>query len=131
MIRTNRLALGLVALALAVATPVVAQDASIAGEWDITIESDQGAFQMTWTLEIAEDGTISGSANSDMGPAEIADGWVDGETFGLTMIADGGGQSMEVIWEGTLSEDEVFGTIDVGGGMFMADFTGMRAEGGR
>lgn len=107
------------------------QPASLTGTWLVTIESPQGALETTWELEQADDGSLAGVTKSDLiGEASFEGGWVDGDTFGFSVYIDMQGQAFDVLYEGTFTDDEVAGVLDVGGGQFTADFTGVRIEGG-
>jgi len=104
---------------------------TLTGSWLVTIESPQGAFETTWDLEQAEDGSLSGITKSEMtGDTPFEGGWVDGDAFGFAVTIDMQGQSFDVSYEGTFTEDELAGVLDVGGGQFTTDFTGVRADGG-
>jgi len=104
--------------------------ASLTGTWDVTIDTPQGAFENTWEFVQAEDGSFSGVTRNDMiGETAFEGGWVDGDAFGFSMYVDMQGQGMDLTYEGTFTETEIVGTLDVGGGQFTADFTGVRVEG--
>jgi len=108
-----------------------APGSDLTGSWLVTIESPQGALETTWDLEQAEDGSLSGITKSDMiGETPFEGGWVDGDAFGFAVTVDMQGQTFDVSYEGTFTEDELAGVLDVGGGQFTADFTGVRADGG-
>ena len=64
------------------------------------------------------------------GEVEIGDGWVDDDAFGFSMYVEAQGEAFDVLYEGNFTIDEVFGSLDVGGGMFIADFLGLRTDGG-
>ncbi|MDX1395463.1 MAG: hypothetical protein R3195_13835 [Gemmatimonadota bacterium] len=105
--------------------------ATLTGTWVITIETPEGAMENTWQLEQAEDNSLSGVTMSDMiGEVPFEGGWVDGDAFGFAMYVDYQGQGFDVAYEGTFTETEMAGVLDAGGGQFVADFTGVRVEGG-
>jgi len=124
---------------LAIPGQVRAQDAQevavatdLSGNWIVTIETPQGEMETTWEIEQAEDGTLTGLTFSDMmGEVPIDGGWVEDGKFGFSILVEGQGQTMDVVYEGSVIEDEVVGFLDAGGGMFQADFIGVRVEGVR
>ena len=132
MTRRNLLALTFIAAVFAVAASVsvAAVRASLTGTWTITVETPQGALESTWELEQSDDGGLKGvTSNEMMGEQPFEGGWVDGDAFGFDMYVEAQGQGIDVSYEGTFTDDEMSGTISVGGGQFTADFTGVRADG--
>ena len=133
MKRRNLVALGIAAFAVVgVATIASASvQAELTGTWTVTIDTPQGAMENVWEIEQAGDSFSGIISNDMMGENAFEDGWVDGDKFGLDMYIDFQGQGIDISYEGTFTEDEMSGTLIAMGGEFMADFTGVRADGSR
>ncbi len=133
MTRRNLVALACMAL-VSVATATFAyatSQASLTGSWTITVETPQGAMESTWELEQTDDGALKGVTSNDMmGEQPFEGGWVDDDAFGFEMYVEAQGQGIDVVYEGTFTENEMSGVLSVGGGQFTADFTGVREDGG-
>lgn len=135
--RKGIVGLGVAALLLLPLQTLEAQDTAVAneglaGNWIITVDSPEGAVEMTWELETSEDGSLSGLTISDMiGEWPFDGGWVDGDTFAFTVYIEAQGQAFDVVFDGTFADDELSGMLEAGGGEFTADFTGVRKGGVR
>ena len=92
------------------AEPEEAPAVNVGGAWDITVETSQGSFEGTATLEQEDDGTVSGTFSSQMGEMDVADGVVSGDTFSFTLSVTAGGQEMELSLSGTVEGDSMSGT---------------------
>lgn len=102
----------------------------LSGSWIITLETPEGEMEMTWDIEQGEDGTLTGlTANDMIGEAPIDGGWAEDGKFGFSVFVEAQGQSMDIVYEGSVIDDEIVGFLDAGGGMFQADFIGVRIEG--
>ncbi|MCG8467460.1 MAG: hypothetical protein MJB57_04530 [Gemmatimonadetes bacterium] len=122
--------LALVPFALAAQEAVAKAPADMTGSWLISLDTPEGSFEMTWEIEQHEDGTLTGTTANDMiGEAPIDGGWVEDGQFGFSVYVEAQGQSMDVVYEGSIVDDELTGFLDAGGGMFQADFVGVRVEG--
>ena len=120
---------------------VQAQESWLVGTWEATAETPgmPGAptISMTWTVEMAEDGTLTGSftlaAAGQSRTEEMSDIAVDGDAFGFTVRIEEQGQAGEFVFEGTMAEGEVSGTFEAGPegmpAMMTGTFSGARAEG--
>jgi hypothetical protein len=107
--------------ALSLAMPLAAlgaQDAptptaKVAGNWDFSFNSPQGA--MTWRVNFVQAGdTLTGQAQSDFGNLPVTEGWISGNelTFGLILSFEG--QSFTVYFSGMVQGDSVAeGNIEV------------------
>lgn len=133
MTRRHLLTLGCTLIVtVGVATAAMAAPrASLTGSWIVTVETPQGAMESTWDLEQSDDGSLSGlTSNEMMGETGFEGGWVDGDAFGFDLYIEFQGQGIDVLYEGTFSENHMAGILNAGGGQFTADFTGVRADGG-
>jgi hypothetical protein len=88
--------------------------ASIAGKWDMTVETDQG--QMQTLLEIKLDGKkVTGTITGPQGAGPIEGEFADNKlTFSMSFDSPNG--SMNIAFNGTLKDDALSGTLDFGQG---------------
>jgi imidazolonepropionase-like amidohydrolase len=101
----------------------------VSGRWLLTIPTPQRTQEVTADLEMAEDGTLSGTLTSDRGESTITEGWVSGDSFRFVASTSMGGRTFEVTYMGTIEREELRGTVSFGG-RFSTDFTGERPGGG-
>lgn len=121
--------LGAIAIAIG-ASAGAAQEptptAKVAGNWDFSFDSPQGA--MTWRVNFQQSGdTLNGQAQTDFGTLPMREGWISGNelTFGLTLSFDG--QSFVVYFTGLVKGDSAEGTIEVpNSGLPVTPFTARR-----
>ena len=108
----NRLAVALGIVAAAVVVSVPAQS-NVAGDWTMTIDSDQGSLSATMTFK--QDGEkVTGSMPTDQITFEF-EGTISDNKLELVAEIDAGGAFLEVILEATVDGDEITGTLDFGG----------------
>jgi hypothetical protein len=108
----NRLAVALGIVAAAVVVSVTAQS-NVAGDWNMTIDSDQGSLSATMTFK--QDGEkVTGSMPTDQITFEF-EGTISDNKLELVAEIDAGGAFLEVILEATVDGDEITGTLDFGG----------------
>jgi len=118
------------ALAAAVA-PAAAQDtppAKVAGPWNFSFETPQGATTWKITFEQVAD-TLKGTAVSEFGELPLS-GLVSGSdiTFGVTLNFEG--QSFDLMFSGKVSDKTAEGTIDVPAAGMQIPWTAKRVEEG-
>lgn len=125
-------------LTLAVAaSPLAAQDSAapkaaptnVAGNWDISFVSPQGAA--TWRVKFEQSAdTLWGTATTDFGPLNVTNGWVTGSDMAFTLNLDFSGQQIALNFTGTAKGDTINGQIDVPGvGIPPFAFTGVKVMG--
>ena len=108
----NRLAVALGIVAAAVVVSVTAQS-NVAGDWNMTFDSDQGSLSATMTFK--QDGEkVTGSMPTDQITFEF-EGTISDNKLELVAEIDAGGAFLEVILEATVDGDEITGTLDFGG----------------
>ena len=108
----NRLAVALGVVAAALVVSVKAQS-DVAGDWNMTIDSDQGSLSATMTFK--QDGEkVTGSMPTDQITFEF-EGTISDNKLELVAEIDAGGAFLEVILEATVDGDEITGTLDFGG----------------
>ena len=114
-----RLAVGIattVAVMLATELGVAAQTpADVAGEWALTVETDQGTTTPSVMLEQNGSELTGHYSSESLGEADVT-GSVSGNDVTFSLSADLGGQSIEVTYTGTVQDDGTLsGQIDLGG----------------
>ena len=126
--------LGAIALVL-LAMPLSAQDsakvptAKVAGSWDFSFTSPQGAAN--WRVKFEQSGdTLRGQASTDFGAIDVSNGWITGNELSFTLNLNFNGQSISVNFAGTVKGDTASGNIDVpGAGIQPFPFTAVKAAG--
>ena len=120
----NRLRLAVVALALLVAAPAFAQT-SIAGDWDMTINSPQGASTSKVTFK--QDGEkVDGLFKSPAGELAFT-GTLTGDALKFTFQIQFQGQPLDILMTGTVAGAEMTGKANFGG-MVDGDWTAKRSD---
>ncbi len=100
----------------------------MSGNWTFYYTTDQGADQSTANLQMAPDGRITGALTSQMGTASITHGQLTGNQFSITIQIPLNGTPTDVTLSGTITGNQVTGTIDVVGTSI--PFTGRRPSTG-
>jgi len=109
--------------------PTAAPAVDMTGTWVLSLNN--ASQEASAELEMADDGTLSGRIIGERGEQQITRGWVSGNDFSITVSASmGPAGQVEIVYEGTVTGDEVEGTASFGGGRTM-DFTGRRPGGAR
>lgn len=84
---------------------------TLSGAYSITI--DIPGQPVSATLNFTHSGTtLTGTFVTDGGPAQIRDGRVTGTAFSFAATVPYGGQSLDITVQGTVSGNQVSGTID-------------------
>ncbi|MEM7416184.1 MAG: hypothetical protein AAF389_11845 [Gemmatimonadota bacterium] len=122
----NRRVLGIVVVALALGVTPAASQVDFAGTWMMTVNTDNGITNPSMTLQ--QDGSdLTGSYSSDtLGRSDVR-GSIDGSDFTISFSASLQGQSIPVVYRGTMEDDGTLsGSIDVADGMITGTFTATR-----
>jgi hypothetical protein len=121
---TATLAIGLVVGPASAA----AQTADVGGTWNLEVTTAQGVTHPSFTLE-QDGGDLTGHYSSQtLGEIDFA-GNVEGSTVTISFEALVQGQSIPVVYAGTVGEDGTMsGTIDVAGGAVTGTFTATRVD---
>jgi hypothetical protein len=106
------------------ATLTTAGETSLAGTWNLSIESPQGKRTPKLMLTQAGD-LVSGTYKSQMGESPVS-GKVTGDEFALEVKLTRQGQEIVFAYKGTVSGGEMKGTLSMGK-MGDVPFTGSRA----
>ena len=114
----------LIACAMVVVPVSGIAQGGVAGEWNMTINSDQGPLPMGLTLALDGD-ALSGNLSSDMlGSSELAGTFAD-DMLSFTSDMDAQGQTFTLTFTGALDGEAMTGNVDFGG-FGSADFTAER-----
>jgi hypothetical protein len=101
-------------LSVAPARPRAYQDASVAGSWDVTIDSPQG--QRTVVMVIKKEGEkLSGAMKGQSGERPLDSVAVKGDEITFVMTRQVGGQDMVMTYKGKVAKDSMKGDADFGG----------------
>ena len=98
------------------------------GNWTFYYTTDNGPDQSTANLQMAADGTITGTLTSQLGTAPVTRGQLTGNQFRISIQVPIEGTPMDVTLSGTITGNQVSGTIDVMG--MSISFTGKRPSTG-
>ena len=105
------------------ARPPTATLAQVGGNYAITIEVP--GQQLTGTLALTQQAaTLTGSLQTQQGSSPLKDGKVTAEGFSFSATVDFGGSQVEIQVKGTVTANQIAGTVDAPQGSF--PFTGTR-----
>jgi len=104
--------------------PKDAPKGNISGKWKLTYTTPEGPEESTVDLDMATDGTLSGTTTSKRGTASIISGYLSADKFSFTINIPIEGNPTDVIFSGTFDGTTVKGNIDVLG--YSIDFTGTK-----
>jgi hypothetical protein len=101
-------------LTVAQARPLVPPQSSVAGEWDITIDSPQGSNKALLVLK--KDGDkLTGAMKSARGERPLTSVTLSGGDITFVMNANVQGQDMVFTYKGKVEKDSMKGDADFGG----------------
>ncbi|MBX7220882.1 MAG: amidohydrolase family protein [Blastocatellia bacterium] len=90
--------------------PDGAAPVDVAGTWNLTL--NVGGQTLTPTLVLKQQGaSVTGTLVSQFGPAELSEGTVNGSTLTATATVNVGGQSLRISINGTVTGNQMEGTI--------------------
>jgi hypothetical protein len=115
----------LTCLTVALASPLMAQDAKVAGDWTLTMETPQGSSTPGLVLEQAEQ-KLTGKFVGRMGETPLT-GTIKGSAIAFTVKINAQGQEFELAFSGTVDQDSMKGSVDFGG-MGSANWTAARKK---
>lgn len=102
--------------------------ADLSGTWTISYTTDQGSMQSTAVIQMALDGSLSGTISSQLGTATITHGQVTGNQFQITISIPMNGAATDITMSGTVTGNQMSGSMNVQG--YPLDFTGRRPSAG-
>jgi amidohydrolase family protein len=97
---------------------------NIAGKWKLAYTTPEGAEESTLDVEMATDGTLSGTTTSKRGTASIISGYLSADKFSFTINIPIEGNPTDVVFSGTFDGSMLKGNIDVMG--YSIEFTGTK-----
>lgn len=114
-------------VALSLAHVASAQDAKVAGSWDLSAPGRDGNM-VTQTLTLQQDGTkLTGTLKGQRGEAPVT-GTISGSNVSFSVTRTTPNGDMKIDYTGTVSGDAMKGTLTVMGNT--ADWTAKRSAGG-
>ena len=97
---------------------------SLAGKWKLAYTTPDGPEESALDLDMASDGTLSGTTTSTRGTTSIISGYLSADKFTFTINIPIEGNPTDVVFSGTFDGSSLKGTIDVMG--YSIDFTGTK-----
>ena len=103
--------------------------ADISGKWTAQVPG-RGGQKREQTFNLKADGnTLTGTVSGRGGDMPIADGKIDGDTISFTQTMEFNGNTMKLVYKGTVSGDEIkFSRTRDGGEGQAQEFTAKRAQ---
>jgi imidazolonepropionase-like amidohydrolase len=98
---------------------------NMTGSWKLSYTTPEGAEESTLDVEMASDGTLSGTTSSKRGTASLISGYLSADKFSFTINIPIEGSPSDVNFSGTFDGTSLKGTISVMG--YSIDFTGVKA----
>jgi hypothetical protein len=97
---------------------------NMTGKWKLSYTTPEGPEESTLDLEMATDGTLSGTTTSKRGTTSIISGYLSVGKFSFTINIPIEGNPTDVVFSGTFDGSTLKGTIDVMG--YSIEFTGAK-----
>jgi hypothetical protein len=97
---------------------------NISGKWKLTYTTPEGPEESTADLEMASDGTLSGTLTSKRGTGNIISGYLSADKFSFTINIPIEGNPTDVVFTGTYDGSALKGSIDAIG--YTIEFTGTK-----
>jgi len=101
---------------------------NMSGTWKLSYTTPDGAEESTAELDMASDGTLTGTTSSKRGTASLISGYLSGDKFSYTINIPIEGNPTDVVFSGTFDGTSLKGTISVMS--YTIDFTGVKAGSG-
>lgn len=101
---------------------------NMSGTWKLAYTTPDGAEESTVEIDMATDGSLSGTVTSSRGTASIISGNLSADKFNFSINIPIEGSPTDVLFTGTFDGTSVKGTISVLG--YSIDFTGAKPKGG-
>lgn len=106
---SSRLAMGIAVLLLAMAP---AFGADVTGKWTASFETQIGTQNYTYDFKV-DGGKLTGTAKSQNGESQLAEGVVAGDDISFVETLDFQGQALRIVYKGKISGDEIKFTRNV------------------
>lgn len=104
--------------------PKDAPKGDLTGKWKLSFTTPEGPEEATADIQMASDGSLSGSIASPHGNANIITGYLSANKFSFTINLPIEGTPSDVVFTGTLDGNSMKGSISVQGTDI--DFTGTK-----
>jgi Amidohydrolase family len=104
--------------------PKDAPKGNLTGKWKLTYTTPEGPEESTLDVDMAVDGTLSGTTTSKRGTASLISGYLSGDKFSYTINIPIEGNPTDVVFSGTFDGSTLKGNIDVMG--YSIEFTGTK-----
>jgi len=103
--------------------------ADVSGKWVAQVPGRNGQTrEVTFNLK-ADGGTLTGTVTTMRGEAPISDGKIDGDNISFSQTLEFNGNSVKLMYKGTISGDEIKFTREREGGRGQgAEFTAKRGS---
>ena len=121
----QRTLLAACAVAVLASGRLQAQATNVTGDWDFTVNTDQGSGNPTMTFK--QDGEkLTGKYSGTFGAADLT-GTVKGNAIQFTFTIDVQGQQAPATYKGTVEKNTMKGTMDIAG-MLNGTFTATKKK---
>ena len=97
---------------------------NLTGKWKLAYTTPDGPEESTLDVDMASDGSLSGTTTSTRGTANIISGYLSADKFSFTINIPIDGNPTDAVFTGTFDGSSLKGTIDVMG--YSIDFTGTK-----
>ena len=104
--------------------PKDAPKGNLTGKWKLTYTTPEGPEESTLDVDMATDGTLSGTTTSKRGTASIISGYLSADKFSFTINLPIEGNPTDIVFAGTFDGTTLKGNIDVMG--YSIEFTGTK-----
>ncbi|HEY5808492.1 MAG TPA: hypothetical protein VIT67_11015 [Povalibacter sp.] len=101
-----------------------ASDVNVAGQWDLTVETQMGVGTPHFNLE-QQGSTVTGTYKGQFGEAPVS-GEVKGRQLRLSLKVSAQGTDYEIVYTGTVEGETIRGQVSLGG-VDRGSFTGKRS----
>jgi opacity protein-like surface antigen len=122
----RRMLLAASAAAMMLSTSAFAADANVAGEWDMTVETQAGTGNPHFSLK-QDGGKLTGTYKGMLGESPVT-GSVKGNEVSISFQVNSQGMDLAVSYTGTVEGATMKGTVKLGD-MGEGTFTGKKAGG--
>lgn len=99
---------------------------NISGTWKLAYTTPDGPEESTAAIEMATDGSLSGTLTSKRGTGNIISGYLSADKFSFTINLPIEGSPTDVVFSGTFDGTSLKGTINVEAMGVSIDFTGTK-----
>jgi hypothetical protein len=94
------------------------------GKWKLSYTTPDGPEESSADVEMASDGSLSGSLTSHRGTGNIISGYLSADKFSFTINIPIDGNPTDVVFTGTFDGTSLKGSIDAMG--YTLEFTGVK-----